>query len=143
MAEASCESQPDYALSESSPQLAGLHPSLLAAKDVSCARASPTQVLDVLCGPPHLGCRMQVSHVFFVPEVSVPTLRASPAVDTAAYSSLSHDESDTAFCLLDQNLKSHPLWTSTPPLTERLSSRFTARSLSVHAMVWSDRTHHL
>ena len=39
--------------------------------------------------------------------------RASTPVDTAAYSSLSHDDSDTAFCLLDQNLKSPPLWTST------------------------------
>ena len=61
-------------------------------------------------------------------------------VDTAAYSSLSHDESDTAFCLLDQNLKSLPLWTSIPPLTERLSSRFAAQSLSVYVMMWSDRT---
>ena len=53
----------DYALSESSPHLTGLHPSLLVAKDISCARASPTQVLDVLCSPPPLGCRMQLSHV--------------------------------------------------------------------------------
>ena len=66
--------------------------------------------------------------------------RASTPVDTAAYSSLSHDESDTAFCLLDQNLKSPPLWTSIPPLTERLYSRFAAQSLSVYAMILSDRT---
>ena len=68
--------------------------------------------------------------------------RASTPVDTAAYSSLSHDESDTAFCLHDQNLKSPPLWTSIPPLTERLSSRFAAQSLSVYAMILSDRTSH-
>ena len=35
------------------------------------------------------------------------------------------------------------IWTSIPPLTERLSSRFAAQSLSVYAMMWSDRTHHL
>ena len=66
--------------------------------------------------------------------------RSAGLVDTAAHSSLSHDESDTAFCLLGQNSKSPPLWTSIPPLTERLSSRFAAQSLSVYATMWSDRT---
>ena len=64
-------------------------------------------------------------------------------VGTAAYSSLSYDESRTAICNLDQNLKSLPLWTSIPPVTGRLSFRFAAHSLSVYAMMWSDRTSHM
>ena len=35
----------------------------------------------------------------------------------------------------------HHLWTSIPPLIQRLSSRFAAQSLSVRAMMWSDRSH--
>ena len=59
---------------------------------------------------------------------------------TTTYNSLAHDESDTAFRLLDQFLRSHPLCTSTPSLIERLSSRsIAAQSLSVYAMMWSDR----
>ena len=96
------------------------------------------QISRVWCTTPWLSHAI-VTRVLF-PKSLRP--RASTPVDTGAYSSLSHDESDTAFCLRDQNLKSPPLWTSIPPHTERLSSRFASQSLSVYAMILSDRTPH-
>ena len=81
-------------------------------------------------------------HTRVVPEVSESTLEGEPPLQLIPQR-IAHSpttKSDTAFCLLDQNLKSPPLWTSIPPLTERLSSRFAAQSLSVYAMILSDRT---
>ena len=116
-----------------------LHPGRLP-KDISLV--SPTQVPDVLCDPPPPWLSHDVvTRVLFPKSLSsLWSPRASTPVDTSACSSLSHDESDTAFCLLDQNLRSPPLWISIPPLIERLSSRCAAQSLSVYAMMWSDRT---
>ena len=127
-AEVSFTDQPDFALLGSSPHPAGLHPSEMSRVHVL------RQPESLTCGVVHhsLLSHAIVTCVLF-PKSLGPLWRprAFTPVDTAAYSSLSHDESDTAFCFLDQDLKSLPLWTSIPPLTERLSSRFAAQSVRV------------
>ena len=117
-----------------SPHPTGLHPSPLAAKDVSCARVSPTQGC-VLHPPLVVACNC---HKRVVPEVSEPALESESFSSNLHRSvQLTFARRKCAFCLLDQNLKSPPLWTSIPPLTERLSPRFAAQSLSVYAIMCS------
>ena len=145
MAEAWSADQPDYALSESSPYLTCLHPSLAAAKDVSCARASPTEVFDVLCGPPPLLCRMHVSHACCSRSLSahfeVRELLLQLTPQRTAHFPTTKATPPSAF-LTRISKVSHCGQTSLP-LTEPLSPRFADQSLSVYAMMWSDRALHL
>ena len=86
-------------------------------------------------------------HTRVVPEVSEPTfeVRELPLQLTPQRTvHFSHDESDTAFCLLDQNLKrssivdNASLRSLSACLLDLLPNR-----CRVYAMMWSDRTPHL
>ena len=90
---------------------------------------------SLTCGVVHHSLAVACDrHTRVVPEISKSTLETkSPPLQLIPQhvAQLSHDERDSAFCFVDQNLKSPPLWTSIPPLTELLFSRFAAQSLSV------------